>query len=254
MRAPGLRANIRSIASSPPIPGIDISITTTSGFTSGNFRQASSPLSDSSTTLISAEPSSSNLKPMRTTAWSSTSITLMFPIDLPSTALPLGATGRRSHRDQDRYGCSLSRRALNPEFTMECLDAFPHANKPKAHHVTVRLLAKSFAVVAHRHPHRIIDLSIAHLPSHCDHSTGCCSMSGDICETFLNRAIHGDIKRFTHSVELAFQPQIACYIRMSFAPRGNRIAQCITQSQVIERGRPKLPNQAVHHIINVRGN
>ena len=57
------------------MPGIEMSITTTSGFTSANARTASSPLSASAKTRMSAAPSSNSRKPMRTTAWSSTSIT-----------------------------------------------------------------------------------------------------------------------------------------------------------------------------------
>src|SRR3954452_2700034 len=193
IRAPACLARILSIASSPPIPGMDMSITTTSGFTSGYLRQASSPLSDSATTLMSAEPSSSRRKPMRTTAWSSTSITLMCPIDLPSTALPLRRANRCKNGHYDRYGCSLTRRAIDPKFTMERLDAFPHADKAKAHGITVWLFAKAFAIVAHRDRNHI-SLSLDSAPNPRDRGTGSCGVPGHIGKTFLNDPIHGDIK------------------------------------------------------------
>src|SRR4051812_44266328 len=168
---------------------MDMSITTTSGFTSGYLRQASSPLSDSATTLISAEPSSSSRKPMRTTAWSSTSITLMCPIDLPSTALPLRSANRCKNGHDDRYGCSLTRRAVNAKFAVERLDSFPHADKPKAHGILVRLFAKAFAIVAHRDRNHI-SLSLPRAPRHRDRGTRSRSMSGHIGQTFLNDPIH----------------------------------------------------------------
>src|SRR3954454_13518794 len=209
IRAPGYLARIRSIASRPPIPGMDMSITTTSGFTSGNLRQASSPLSDSATTLISAEPSSSNRKPMRTTAWSSTSITLMFPIDLPSTTSLLRRASRCKHGDYYRYGRALTRRAIDSKFAMQRLNAFPHANKPEPHGIPVWLFAKSFAIVAHRDRHHI-SLFVPRSP-YCDGGLGCCGMPSHISKALLNDPIHGDIERFSHSVQLAFQTQITGY-------------------------------------------
>src|SRR4051812_12515428 len=136
---------------------------------------------------------------------------------------------------------------------MERLDAFTHANQPKAHGITVRLFAKAFAIVAHRDRNHI-SLSLPRAPRYGDRGTGSGSMSCHISQTFLNDPVHGDIKRLSHPVQLAIQTQIASYVRMPFAPRCNGIPQGFTQPQMIQCGGTELPDYAVHYIVNVGSN
>ena len=89
------RAISRRTVSMPPMPGIERSMMTTSGFVSGYCRYAASPLSASPTTSIDALPESSMRKPTRTTAWSSTSITRVFAFVI---VIPVGALPARAFR------------------------------------------------------------------------------------------------------------------------------------------------------------
>ena len=74
---------MRSIASIPPIPGIVISIITISGLCSLKALIPSSPDSASAITVISGSASISILKPILTTAWSSTNNILISLIAFP---------------------------------------------------------------------------------------------------------------------------------------------------------------------------
>ena len=64
---------IRSVPSIPPMPGISMSITTTSGRSRGSDRTASSAVPASPTGSRPSSRSSSSRRPLRSTAWSSTS-------------------------------------------------------------------------------------------------------------------------------------------------------------------------------------
>jgi len=70
-------AAICLVASSPSVPGIRMSISTTSGLCRRASVNASAPSAASPTTVMSAWASSSARNPARTSAWSSASSTLI---------------------------------------------------------------------------------------------------------------------------------------------------------------------------------
>ena len=63
------------MASSPSMPGIRMSISTTSGWLAAAARTAASPLAASPTTVIPSAASRMTQNPERTSSWSSTTIT-----------------------------------------------------------------------------------------------------------------------------------------------------------------------------------
>jgi hypothetical protein len=76
-RTPGWRALMRSRAARPSMPGMEMSVTTTSGRTDSSTASSSSPSRASATTFTPGIPSRMALMPVRTRSWSSARTTSM---------------------------------------------------------------------------------------------------------------------------------------------------------------------------------
>src|SRR4029079_5888436 len=103
----GAPCRMRRVATSPDVPGIAQSITTTCGVSLSASLTVSSPSLDSPTTSISASSSSRRRNPRRTRVWSSTRRTvILFAMYVPVPGRYLHANERASHRRRQELDCA----------------------------------------------------------------------------------------------------------------------------------------------------
>src|SRR5258705_5199763 len=124
---------------------------------------------------------------------------------------------RSTHRYDRRYRHALSRTAVDPEFTVECLNALAHTNQTEARRRAFDLLRKSLAVVAHNHLYYIPALRVI-APCNVNVRTSRSGMASNVGQTFLDDAVHSDVDGFAHPLERAMQTQITRDSRVPFTP------------------------------------
>src|SRR5262245_40189693 len=122
---------------------METSMTTTSGSSSSALRHADSPSDASPTTSRSAWASKSDLRPSRTTVWSSASRTRSLFIASPRTGV--------AQWDAHEEGRAVAGSRLDLEDTADGLDSLLHADQPElrrlARGLGLRLVVEAPAVV-----------------------------------------------------------------------------------------------------------
>src|SRR5688500_925600 len=116
------------VAARPFMPGIEMSMTTTSGFNSSACRTAAPPSSASATTFMSVSASISSFNPCRTVAWSSASRMRSGPV-LSATIDHLARGHRERHPHENRGPFAGRRFDLNARSHQN--GALLHADEPE---------------------------------------------------------------------------------------------------------------------------